>query len=210
MSFSKYNTYNQAVRTPQANYNLLNVDLVQEVLTAEEQRSEQIKKYPFEYFYEDIIASQLGIDFSKILSIGDYKNIKEDAKECLDICNEFRKLSSRIVNTWLQSSLKVADYLVLHFIQGIKKDRPKTYSGLGVERARYRQLTEYIGETEKNLGAKLEALYSARNSNEHRTYKNEDGTQTLLRPDRHRTRKLVIDFYPEILDGFKKIYSKNN
>jgi hypothetical protein len=148
------------------------------------------------------------VDFRNIFLGDDYKNIKLDATECLDICDDFSKMSSRTVNTWLSSSFKVVDYLVLHIIQVVRNDKPKSYPNLGLERARYRQFTEYNNENLSFIGTKLLALYEKRNGNEHRTKRNEDGTQILVRPNRNKTREMVMDYYPLIMKGLKKEFSR--
>lgn len=202
MSFNKYADYTKAIDRPNDFYNEIDPNTINSSIAYLDEKAQKIKSHPFEYFYEDIIKKDLDVDFSTKLSAEDYKNMKEDSKECLEICHEFHRISSRVINTWLSSSFKVVDYLVLHIIQHIKKEKPKNYLGLGVEKARYKQLSEYKEDTLSLVGSKLSALYDIRNSNEHRTKTNPDGTQYLIRPNRNKTREMVMSYYPII---FKNI-----
>lgn len=205
MSFDKYAKYAHSVEQPNDYYNQIDSETISESIMIMDEKAQKIKSNPFEYFYEDIIQELLNVDITSQFKKGEYKALKEDTIECLEICDEFYKLSSRKVNTWLQSSLKVVDYMVLHYIQVIRKDKPKKYDRLGVERSRYQHLQDYSEQEIKDIGVKLNALYEARNSNEHRTRINPDGTQVLIRPDRHYTRKLVMDYFPVIMKSFKRI-----
>lgn len=210
MSFDKYAKYAHSVEQPNDYYNQIDSDIVSESIMILDDKAQKIKSTPFEYFYEDIIQELLNIDITSEFKKEECKALKEDVIECLEICNEFHKMSSKKVNTWLQSSLKVVDYLVLHYIQVIRKDKPKKYDKLGVERSRYQHLQDYSEKEIKEVGIKLNVLYETRNSNEHRTRTNLDGTQVLVRPNRHKTRELVMDYFPVIMKEFKIIFSSKN
>ena len=207
MSFNKYADYTKAIDRPNDFYNEIDPNTINSSIAYLDEKAQKIKSHPFEYFYEDIIKKDLDVDFSTKLSAGDYKNMKDDSKECLEICRDFHRISSRVINTWLSSSFKVVDYLVLHIIQHIKQEKPKTYPGVGVEKARYKQLSEYTDVNLKLVGTKLYALYYTRNQNEHRTKTNPDGTQYLINPNRNKTREMVIDYYPKVLKELQTVFS---
>lgn len=207
MSYDKYATYAQAIDQPNNYYNEIDESIINDSLAYLDDKAQKIKTQPFEYFYEDIIKEILEVDFSKKLSVDDYKNLKEDSKECLEICNDFHSISSNKINSWLSSSFKVVDYLVLHIIQNINQEKPKTYTGVGIEKARYKQLSEYVDSNLSMVGTKLYALYDTRNQNEHRTRTNPDGSQQLIKPNRHKTRKMVVEYYPVIMKGLETAFS---
>ena len=71
-----------------------------------EKRKSTAKESSFEYFYEDVIAVSLAFSFQKALGEQCYQNASDDAFTCLEICNEFRKLSTWNVSGWLQNALK--------------------------------------------------------------------------------------------------------
>lgn len=210
MSFSKYKQFDEVIENTSDNYYGIDNQIINTSLEIIEERALKKKNLPFEYFYEDIIQEVLRIDFTTIFDQSDYKALKEDAMECLELCDNFQKLSAKNINSWLQASLKVVDYLVLDYIQNINKETPKKYNQLGIERSRYQQLEEDLQPDIKDIGTKLKALYDFRNSNEHRTKTNPDGTQILIRPNRHQTREIVMKYFPTILNTFKNKYSIKN
>lgn len=106
MSFDKYAKYAHSVEQPNDYYNEIDSAIVSASIQYFNEKAQKIQSSPFEYFYEDIIQEKLGINFQIILSEEEYEGICDDAIECLEICDEFYKLSSSRVNTWLQSSLK--------------------------------------------------------------------------------------------------------
>lgn len=208
MSYSKYQELENSVTNPGEFYSWPDKGMVDSFLEKEEKRNEKIKKQPFVYFYEDIIQDVLKVAYDKHLSKTDFKNMKDDAKDCLEICPEFSKISSRAIHSWLSSSLKVTDYIILDFIQVKRKETVKKYKKLGVERSRYRHLSEDKDELIKEVGQKLDALYELRNKNEHRTVTDKEGRQSIVRPNQHQNRKTVIAYYPMILKNLKEVYSK--
>ena len=99
MSFNKYAGYTQALEHPNDFYNAIDPYTTSNSIAHLDEKAQRIKKQPFEYFYEDIIKEDLKVDFSTKLSAEDYKNMKEDSKECLEICNNFYGISSKRINT---------------------------------------------------------------------------------------------------------------
>lgn len=163
------------------------------------------KENPFVYFYEDVISSSLSFNFQSALGEPIYKNASDDALSCLNICNEFYKLSSWSVNGWLQNALKFADNIVLHYIQDCCKEIPKSYPMIGVEKARYVHLSEKEGDI-STAGAELKDLYDLRNDLEHRTKIHADGKQELIPPKRNKVRHVVVKLYPDALRRILKAY----
>ncbi|MDR1898099.1 MAG: hypothetical protein LBR10_15060, partial [Prevotellaceae bacterium] len=154
----------------------------------EEQKQKQdITANPFVCFYEDVIANPMSFNFQPVLGEAIYKNASDDALSCLKICDNFNKLSSWSVIGWLPNALKFVDNIVLHYIQDLCKEIPKSYSNAGIEKARYIQLSEKTGDISV-AGATLKNLYDVRNKLEHRTKIFPDGKQELIRPQRNKVR----------------------
>ena len=172
-----------------------------------EKRKSTAKESPFEYFYEDVIETSLTFSFQTVLGEQYYKNASDDALTCLDICNNFRKLSSLSVSGWLQSALKFTDHIVLHYIQECCKETLRPHKKYGIERARYIHIAEKEGDI-SIAGDKLNVLYELRNGFEHRTITHSDGKQELLAPRRSMVRYQVGKLYPEVLRRILKTYMK--
>ena len=170
-----------------------------------EKRKTIAKENPFDYFYEDVIAVALAFDFQTSLGEPYYKNASDDASTCLEICNEFRKLTSFSVVGWLPNALKFVDNLILHYIQECCKETPKPHQTYGVERARYAHLAEKGGYI-STVGFYLHELYEMRNGLEHRTITHSNGKQELLPPRRNKVRYRVEKLYPDILRRILKTY----
>lgn len=170
-----------------------------------EKRKSGAKENPFVYFYEDVIADSLAYNFQSVLGATYYKNASDDALSCLNICDDFYRLSSWSVNGWLQNALKFIDNIVLHYIQENLKEIPKTYPNAGVEKARYIQLSEKTGDI-STAGYELKDLYDLRNDLEHRTIIHTDGRQELVPPKRNKVRQTVVKLYPDVLNRILKTY----
>jgi len=170
-----------------------------------EKRKSGAKENPFVYFYEDVIADSLAYNFQSVLGATYYKNASDDALSCLNICDDFYRLSSWSVNGWLQNALKFIDNIVLHYIQENLKEIPKTYPNAGVEKARYIQLSEKTGDI-STAGYELKDLYDLRNDLEHRTIIHTDGKQELVPPKRNKVRQTVVKLYPDVLKRILKTY----
>ncbi len=171
-----------------------------------EKRKIGAKENPFVYFYEDVISNSFSFDFKTALGEPTYKNASSDALSCLNICDDFYKLSSWSINGWLQNALKFIDNIVLHYIQDCCKEIPQKYSGLGVEKSRYKHLSEKSEDDISIVGAVLENLYNLRNDLEHRTIIHPDGKQELIAPKRNKVRQIVVKLYPDVLRRILKTY----
>src|SRR5690554_2568878 len=143
MSFNKYKNLEQKSSVDSGFANSANQEMVDNYVEVKLDWWERISKEPFEYYYEDVIGDEIGFSYKQFLDDEAYKGIKEDARECLEFCGQFKNLSSRIVLPWLSSSLKIIDYIVLHYLQEVKKTTPPKYEKVGVERSRYYHLTEF-------------------------------------------------------------------
>ena len=172
-----------------------------------EKRKSGAKENPFVYFYEDVIANSLAYNFQTALGTTYYKNASDDALSCLNICDDFYRLSSWSVNGWLQNALKFIDNIVLHYIQENLKEIPKTYPNAGVEKARYIHLSEKTGDI-STAGYELKDLYDLRNDLEHRTIIHTDGRQELVPPKRNKVRQTVVKLYPDVLSRILKTYKE--
>jgi hypothetical protein len=184
-------------------------DFHQEIIAdylEKEKRKSGAKENPFIYFYEDVIANVLAYDFQSVLGKPYYKNASDDALSCLNICDNFYRLSSWCVNGWLQNALKFTDHLVLHYIQDICNNIPKKFPNTGIEKSRYKQLGESNDDEIRRVGIFLENLYDLRNDLEHRTIIHEDGRQEIIKPKLAYVRKNVIKLYPNVLDKILKTY----
>ena len=174
-----------------------------------DKRKARAKENPFVYFYEDVISTSLVLNFETILGEHSYKNSSDDALSCINICDEFHKLSTHTVYSWLQNALKFTDNIVLHYIQEYCKEIPQKYQSTGVEKARYVQISEKEGDISQ-AGAELKELYDLRNGLEHRTITYPDGKQELVSPKRNKVRHIVAKLYPDalrrILKTYKSIY----
>lgn len=206
------NIENKVTSTETAASNSYQMQMLSEFLEKEKRKS-GAKENPFVYFYEDVISNSLSFNFQSALGEPTYKNASDDALSCLNICNEFYKLSSWSVNGWLQNALKFADNIVLHYIQDCCKEIPKSYRMTGVEKARYVHLSEKEGDI-STAGAKLKDLYDLRNCLEHRTKIHADGKQELIPPKRNKVRHVVVKLYPDalkrILKEYKTIFPTSN
>lgn len=173
-----------------------------------EKRKSGAKENPFVYFYEDIITNSLAYNFQTALGTTYYKNASDDALSCLNICDDFYKLSSWSVNGWLLNALKFIDNIVLHYIQEVLKEIPKKYPNTGIEKSRYKQLSEKVEDDIRITGSVLEDLYNLRNDLEHRTIIHPDGRQELVPPKRNKVRQTVVKLYPEALQRILMSYKK--
>ncbi|MEY4570827.1 MAG: hypothetical protein RLZ10_20 [Bacteroidota bacterium] len=198
------NIENQVASTETAASSSYQMQMLSEFLEKEKRKS-GAKENPFVYFYEDVISNSLSFNFQSALGNSTYKNASEDAMSCLNICDEFYKLSSWSVNGWLQNALKFADNIVLHYIQDCCKEIPKSYPMIGVEKARYVHLSEKEGDI-STAGAELKDLYDLRNDLEHRTKIHADGKQELIPPKRNKVRHVVVKLYPDALRRILKAY----
>jgi hypothetical protein len=198
------NIENQVASTETAASSSYQMQMLAEFLE-KEKRKTGAKENPFVYFYEDVISNSLLFNFQSALGELIYKNASDDALSCLNICDEFYKLSSWSVNGWLQNALKFADNIVLHYIQDCCKEIPKSYPMIGVEKARYVHLSEKEGDI-STAGAELKDLYDLRNDLEHRTKIHADGKQELIPPKRNKVRHVVVKLYPDALRRILKEY----
>ncbi|HLS30737.1 MAG TPA: hypothetical protein VK021_07775 [Flavobacteriaceae bacterium] len=182
-------------------------EIIADYLEKENKKS-SAKENPFVYFYEDIIENPIAYDFEKGLGLVYYKNASADALTCINICDDFYRLSSWIINGWLQNALKFIDNIVLHYIQEVLKEIPKKYPNAGVEKSRYKQLSEKTENELRIIGIILEELYDLRNHLEHRTRIFSDGRQEILRPQYNKVRRTVVKKYPHVLKALLKIYKE--
>lgn len=173
-----------------------------------EKRKSGAKENPFVYFYEDVIANSLSYNFQTVLGTPYYKNASDDALSCLNICDDFYKISSWIINGWLQNALKFIDNIVLHYIQEVLKEIPKKYPNTGIEKSRYKQLSEKDEDDIRISGSVLENLYDLRNDLEHRTITHADGKQELVPPKRNKVRQTVVKLYPDVLNRILRTYKE--
>lgn len=205
MSFKDLeNIENQATSDENSASSGYQLEILTEYLEKEKRKS-SAKENPFTYFYEDVIYSSLNYNFQTTLGESNYKNASDDALACLNICNEFYKLSSWSVSGWLQNALKFTDNIVLHYIQECCKEIPKTYPDAGIEKSRYIQLSEKDGDI-SIVGSVLKDLYDLRNDLEHRTIIHPDGKQELISPKRNKVRQVVAKLYPDVLKRVLKTY----
>jgi hypothetical protein len=170
-------------------------------------RKSVAKENPFVFFYEDVISSAMDYNFQIVLGTSCYDRASDDAKNCLNICDEFYKLSSWGVSGWLQNALKFIDNIVLHYIQGVLNEKPKSIPHVGIEKARYIHLSEKKGAI-STAGYELKELYDLRNELEHRTIIYPDGRQELVTPKRNKVRQKVIKIYPNALKLILKSYKE--
>lgn len=170
-------------------------------------------KDPFIHFYEDVIQKKLTVIFKEIISKSNYSNSSEHAKVCLSLCSAFSELPRNAkVGAWLSDALKFADYLILHFIQEIRKDiiNPNDYIGekskLGEERRRYDKLKSYE-QPISNAGAWLDDLYIHRSRIQHNTTVNKSSGKHILKlPKYNQIQKAISKKYPEILNLIEHVY----
>ena len=198
------NIENAFASTETATSSSYQLEMLSEYLEKEKRKS-GAKENPFMYFYEDVISSSLTFNFKTAIGDSNYKNASDDALACLNICNEFHKLSSWAISGWLQNALKFTDHIVLHYIQEYCKEIPKSYFNAGVEKSRYIQLSEKDGDI-STAGAELKDLYELRNNLEHRTIIYPDGKQELISPKRNKVRYVVVKIYPAALIRILKAY----
>lgn len=205
MSFKKFKALEESIEEE-----LSQNSISEEVLKSyfiKEKRKKEAKSRPFEFFYEDIINTALDYDFNAALGNMHYLNAERDARCCLDICDEFNKISPYSVNGWLVNALKFIDHIVLHYLQDYMKLKLLTYKGLGVERSRYKQLSELKVDAEiAEAGLILLHLYKLRNELTHRTIIRADKTQELIRPKYGKVRKEVRKNFPKVMHNILIAY----
>jgi hypothetical protein len=197
---------NKASSTKSTESSSFQLGMLSEYLEKEKRKS-GAKENPFVYFYEDVISSPMNFDFHAVLGDGNYRKASDDASTCLNSCNEFRKLSPLAIDGWLQNALKFVDHIVLHYIQDCCKVIPKTYPSIGIEKARYIQLSENEDKLISVVGAELKDLYDLRNKFEHRTIVHEDGKQELIAPKRGKALQVIQRLYPDALKGILATYN---
>lgn len=178
--------------------------LMKEYIEYEEKRKEADKN-PFYFFYEDVINAKLNYLFDAALGATTYRAASDDARSCLLICNNFKKMNGYGTTVWLGAALKFVDNIVLHYIQEVCKQAPKKYVDAGVEKSRYVQLAKMSGKP-ATCGAVLKNLYEMRNGLEHRTITKDDGKQELITPSKNRLRRDVNKLYPVALTTLLESY----
>lgn len=204
MNFKEIENIENLVAATAAPESALQKQLLAEYLEKEKKKN-GAKKNPFVFFYEDVIRESLEYDFETTLGTIRYRNASKDALGCLNICLEFFKLSSWAVDGWLQNALKFTDHIVLHYIQDICKETPKIYPKTGVEKSRYKHISEKDGDISV-AGSELRELYDLRNKLEHRTVTHPNGRQELVPPSKNKIRRLVVKLYPDALRRILKTY----
>lgn len=204
MNFKEIENIEYHVAATEAPKSELQKQLLTEYLEKEKKKT-GAKENPFVFFYEDVISESLQYNFETTLGTKSYKNASKDALGCLNICPEFFKLSSWAVDGWLQNALKFTDHIVLHYIQDYCNETPKTYPKTGVEKSRYKHISEKDGDISV-AGSELTELYDLRNKLEHRTITHPDGRQELVPPRKNKVRRLVVKLYPDALRRILKTY----
>ncbi|WP_179354728.1 hypothetical protein [Winogradskyella vidalii] len=167
----------------------------------------------FVIFYEDVIQKELSIAFNEVLSEQDYNGASEHARVCLTLCSQFKNLPENIkVGAWLSDALKFIDYLILHYIQEIRKDaiNPDDYAGekskYGEERRRYDKMKSYEKPI-SNAGSWMDDLYLIRNRIQHNTtVDKKSGKHTLKLLNYSQIRKSISEKYPTTLNLIEYIY----
>jgi hypothetical protein len=197
------NIENQVVSNETAASSSFHLEILADYF-AKEKRKSGAKENPFEYFYEDVIASSLSFNFKSVLGDAQFKNASEDALACLEICIDFSKLPIYSISGWLQNALKFIDHLVLHYIQEVLKETPIILGG--EEKSRYIQIKRKKGEI-SDAGDKLIYLYELRSKQlEHRTRVFPDGRQEIISPPRKLIRKEIAKSFPDVLKIFLRTY----
>lgn len=167
------------------------------------------KENPFVFFYENIISKPLEYNYYERIGKENYKKASADALSCLEIQNDFMRISSRAISSWLINALHFVDHFVLFFIQDIKNHKIKSYPSIGLEKARYKQMSEYTEDDVRMIGFILIEFYDYRNKLSHRTIKKEDGKQQIIKPNYHKINKTVKKHYPDILKRMLNIFKDN-
>lgn len=170
-------------------------------------------QHSFIVFYEDVISDDLVVDFSNILSEDDYNDASEFSSSCLQITSSIQRLPKDMtVGTWILYALKFIDYIVIHYIQEVKKEIPDNnlipndQVNYGEERLRYKMLARY-GDEFKNVSNWLDRLYSFRTRIHHNTLVNKKSGRHSLRLENHnRISQDTLKIYPKILNAFKVAY----
>ena len=98
-----------------------------------------------------------------------------------------RKVSHLLFPNWLDNTLKVADHIVLFYIQVFKNDVCRKSPKHGVETSRYLQLQTYDCNDIRTAGVKLKEIYNGRNDHAHRLIE-ENGKHKLIKLNRNRIR----------------------
>lgn len=205
MTFRELNELEQAAFSGEAVQYSFHEDLLRDYID-KERRKENAQQEPFTYFCEDVTEQKLLVDFLAIIGAQSYKSASNDALVCLDLCTQFSRLSKTQAPGWLDSALKFIDHLVLHYIQEVKQTKPRRYKDLGIERSRYRQLSDLDAAT-AHTGNRLNDLYMLRNELQHRTIIHADGSQTLLSPPLGRIRRQIGKWYPDVLKRMVGLYA---
>lgn len=208
MKFNEIENLENLVISNEIPQNRFHQEIIIEFLE-KEKRKLSAKENPFVYFYEDVISNSLTFNFQDALGSKYYKIASEDALCCLNICDEFYKLSSWNVSGWLQNALKFTDNIVVNYIQDILKEMPKKLPNTGDEKSRYIQLSKKTGDISA-AGYVLIDLYNLRNELEHRTITHADGRQELLPVKRSKVRQIVVKLYPDVLRRILKTYREIN
>ena len=149
------------------------------------------KNNPFEFLFTDIINPEKFVynfkaAFQNNTSTYDiYTCVSDDAQCCIAINPQMRKVDHLVFPNWLDNTLKVADHLVVFYIQTYKNEACVRQVGHGDETSRYFQLQTYSCDHIKTVGLELKRIYSGRNEHAHRMIK-KAGKQRLIVPDRKK------------------------
>ena len=179
-----------------------------EFITYEDLRKEALKK-PFEYLFSDIINPNLLTHLFKEqfesypADYSIYEVLNDDSKCCIALCPKMINISPDIFPNWIDNVLKVADHLILYYIQNFIKEEPVKYPNHGVETSRYLQVETFDCNDIRTAGQKLKYIYENRNIHAHRTHYN--GSKHIL-PKVNRN-KIRYNCMKEIVTGYKRLQS---
>lgn len=175
-----------------------------------QKKNQQTLSNPFEYFYSDVVGSELGFKLSDKLPSSEAAQVDNHSKACIRLIRRFSGLPlDDTLYSWIQRAIKLTDHLALDYIQRIKGVTPlPNVRRAGTERSRYRQIKDFQDAVSVAAG-NLDDLYNVRSSLEHRTDIDALGNQTIIMPDYRSARASIRRLYPPSLKGFRNALYTN-
>jgi len=173
----------------------------------------EVHEDSFVQFYESVIQDDLEVNFSSILGDENYTNASTYAEVCLGVAKTISKLPKDVrVGTWILNSLKFIDFIVVHYIQEIKKEIPDNALiendkvKYGDEKLRYKMLQRYEVNI-SHAGSWLLSMYEIRTRIVHNTQKEKATDKHIFRVENyHEISKKATKLYSKILVVFKVVY----
>ena len=169
-----------------------------------------IESEPFRYFYEDVTSLDDMFNFEEILG-EQYAIAKEHAAFCLRIFASLSLLKPNVsLYHWLSSAIKVANCIVMHYLQEVLGETPVIQGEAGKERSMFIQINRQ-GVTAQKAGRVIDNLFDCRNEMEHplKNDPSKPGNKIFKIPNYKRIQKQIQKRFPDALTCFNSAYREH-